>query len=394
MEPPFVVGRIVEPPYFIDREREIDQLVNSLGSLSENQLVIALRRMGKSSLLRNVERAIRRSYPDTLTAYVDCRRVTSLRSFSDELVTEVLKAYEPEHPVRGWLKLKRRLFSSRIKDLLPEIEKVGGSVGNLFEVYIELRERAIDDEQFARSAFEFLEAFPEEYDTGLVVILDEFQELHEIASPLVFQLFKSFSDRLEKVRFAFSGSSVRVLDSIFLQPDSPLYHMAGKVPLEPLDEAIVLDFLRERFGEAGMAIDEDAARTIHELTGGIPFYVQKIGLNCWLTCLQDDRTSIDRNDVMAAHDTMLWELGAEFETRFEFKYGQAQKAILIELSGGEVVRRSDLADRTERSTGQLSSSLTGLENAMEIRKRGRGRYQICDAVFAAWIRMRIRGEER
>lgn len=389
MEPPFIVGKVVRPPYFINREKEIDRLANSLGSLSENQLVVAIRRMGKSSLLANAVEAMGRRNPDVLVASIDCRRITNLESFVDEIVQETLLAYKDRHPVAGWTKLKSRLWKDRITDLLPEIQRIGGSVGDMFSAYLELREKKIDPNKFVTQAFQFLERFTRERKEGLAMILDEFQELDKLQAPFLFQMFKSYGDRLQRVRFCFSGSSVSLLSKIFLQPDSPLYLTAGKVPLGPLDPATVAKFMQDRFRAAGMTIDAAASDSAHALTGGIPYYVQKVGLNAWLQCLAAHRNHVDAATTQKAFDDMLWEFASEFEARFEHKYGAQQKAILLQLAAHGPLNRSQLAKSTQRPTGTLSQGLVALETAMEVRKPARGRYEMCDPVFATWIRTTV-----
>lgn len=390
MDPPFIVGKVVRPPYFIDREGELNRLVNALGTLSENQLVVALRRMGKSSLLFNAVEALRDKHPRTLVASLDCRKITNAESFVDELVVEVLHAYQHAHPVTGWLRLKGRLWTDRITDVLPEVQKVGGSVGPLFAAYVEIREKKITPETFVARAFAFLEGFTKDGEGGLVVVLDEFQELDKLGAPYIFQFFKSYSDRLQRVRFCFSGSSVSVLNRIFLQPDSPLYLMAGKLPLEPLPLPVVERFLADRFRVAGMTIEPAAAARLHALTGGIPYYVQKLGLSVWLSALAGNHATIPLALVEAAFQEVIWELSSEFEARFEHKYGAQQKAILLELAQHGSLLRNDLAKSTNRTTGTLSQGLIALETAMEIRKPSRGRYEMCDPVFARWIQDTVR----
>lgn len=395
MEAPFAVGSSVKPPYFIDREREIARLTDTLGGLGENLLLVAIRRMGKSSLLANVIDAVRAKYRQTLIAEVDCRRVTNAESFVDELVRATLSAYQHEHPVAGWLRLKARLMTDKITELLPEVQRVGAqagaeAVGLVFQAYLEFRERRIDDNRFLTQAFEFLEGFTAGRREGLVIILDEFQELEKLQTPYVFQLFKSYGDHLPRVRFCFSGSSVSLLEKIFLRPDSPLYLTAGKVPLEPLPQDAVLRFIDERIRAAGLTIDPMAAKRVYELTAGIPYYVQKAGLTAWVDALVHHETHITTGRVENAFKTMVSEFSSEFEARFEHKYGAQQKAILLELAARGPTSRRDLARATQRSTQTLSQGLVTLETAMEIRKVGRGIYEMCDPVFSQWIRDTVR----
>ena len=49
----------------------------------------------------------------------------------------------------------------------------------------------------------------------------------------------------------------------------------------PIDEDTVADFIQSRFGLHGIMIDREVARWFHHLTGGIPFYFQKLGHICF-----------------------------------------------------------------------------------------------------------------
>ncbi|MCD6318485.1 nucleoside hydrolase [Candidatus Aerophobetes bacterium] len=54
-EVPFIVGGRVEPPYFVGREEELTKLISDAQTLSQNNLILAPRRFGKTCLLHNVK---------------------------------------------------------------------------------------------------------------------------------------------------------------------------------------------------------------------------------------------------------------------------------------------------------------------------------------------------
>lgn len=389
VEPPFIVGKVVEPPYFIDREAELGAMVVTLSGLIENQVVMAQRRMGKSSLLHNVAKRIEET-TDVHVAHVDCRRVTSPLDFTDSIIESILEAYAKKRPVKGWLAIKKRLLKDSISDVIKSIQGIGvKAIEDSFNAYIEFREKKRSEASMLEEAFTFLQAFSSEKNARFVVILDEFQELRDLPGEHVFQLFKSYSDQLDRVRFVFSGSSLGLLNDVFHKPESPMYMMAGKVALHPLQRDDVQDFIQHRFHGVNIQVTSSALEAFHSLTGGIPHYVQKLGLVAWLPALQAQRGSIDISHVHEAFDIMLYEFGSEFEGHFSNKFGAAQRAILTALSTAKSMTRIDIANHAKRSTGQLSPSLNGLEDAMAIVKEARGVYAMSDPVFAAWIRQRI-----
>jgi predicted AAA+ superfamily ATPase len=54
-EPAFRIGGIVEPPFFVGREDDLNSLLGSMSDLSQSILLLAPRRFGKSSLLHNLK---------------------------------------------------------------------------------------------------------------------------------------------------------------------------------------------------------------------------------------------------------------------------------------------------------------------------------------------------
>ncbi len=385
MEPPFRVGGgEVESPYFIGRWNELNDLVHTLGSMSENKVVLGIRRVGKSCLIHNALRAIRTTYPGVLCGKINCRGIGSHRSLADEIVLAALQAYKDEALVRGWTRLRGHLASRRIAQAIDAVNAIEfTAVQELFRARIELHERSLSEEQFLRRAFQFLREFTTA-DRQLVLALDEFQELEKLPGD-IFQHFKAASDSLPNVRFVFSGSSLGLLEKVFLRPDSPLYLMAGKMHLAPLPDLAVEAFVGDRLQLAGIEADKDTCLHVHTRTGGIPYYVQKLGLLMWIRALQSRMLQVTTDDVDAAFEEMLREVGGEFESRLEHKYGPLQKDILRAISEG-FHRRRDIATAIDRPEGQLSAALRSMEAGQVIFKAGRGVYEIADPVFQEWLR--------
>lgn len=385
MQPPFLPGPIVEPPYFIDREDELEKMTTLVGTLAENVLVLGQRRMGKSSLLHNVRNKVKKEHPDVGVVMLDCREAATLLELSEVLLERLLQEYRDQHAVRGWLSLKRSIAEQTIRESLGRVASVGvKSVEDLFGTYIDFREKTVDELELFRRTLRFAEAFAAERRLKFIVVFDEFQEPANFGDG-VFQALKSEGQRFKRVRFVYSGSAVRVLENIFLRQDSPLYLTAGKTRLGPLAPEVVEEFVEARFKSVGMTLSGKGLRAVALFTGGIPFYVQKLGILLYLKALHAGKTSLTEADVLAAFKDMLHELSSEFEARFEYKYGINQKKILTALARKSPLRRIDIAKAIGKRTEGISSDLTQLEAWMEIAKAEHGVYKICDPVFGYWL---------
>lgn len=107
--------------------------------------------------------------------------------------------------------------------------------------------------------------------------MDEFQEVARFDG-FLFNTFKKPLDENPSVRYFFSGSSLQLPSSMLLREDAPSYMMVGCHFMEPLWEEDVTQFVVSRLGTAGVSCERHAAQTVFAKCGGIPFYVQKLGL--------------------------------------------------------------------------------------------------------------------
>ncbi|MEN6429293.1 MAG: ATP-binding protein [Coriobacteriales bacterium] len=380
---PFKVGGIVEPPYFVGREDELQALVAGARSLSQNLLILGPRRHGKSSLLHNLKTALA-GERDLLVPFVNCLEVTNYADLHRAMVDAVIEEYAKAHRLAGWGEMLRALVKEGVLAALRRVDEIGGSVGEVGRIYLRFREKEVDQKELLRGAFAFFHAFTKEKHVRILFLLDEFQEAANLNGYL-FQLLKQEIDRTPDVRYIFSGSSVRMLTSIFLKQDAPLYLMVARHMMGPLGEADVVAFVRERLGVAGLSISEDAARALHRLSGGIPFYVQKLGLLVAQAALLAKRKRVSEGDVVLAFAQMLEELEGEFEVRWVSRLSSQQRAIVKQVARAGSIRMSELASQMGVTAPAISSAMRRLKDMMILQTDDAGAYSATDAVFGAWL---------
>lgn len=383
-EVPFKVGGIVKPPYFVGRADDLAELSRDLRGLAQNRLILAPRRFGKSSLLHNLRLSVQ-TERDLLVPYVNCRDVVSYADFHRATVSALLAELERTRPVGGLVKRYAEVFKGRLTRALERLEEIGGAIGETGRVYLKFRDRTLDERELARDTFRFFRALAEEKRVKIVFMLDEFQEVAAFDG-YMFNLLKKELDLPSQVRYFFSGSSMRLIGRIFLHEEAPLYLMVSRHFMGPLREDVVATFVQERLALANLKIKPTAARRIHDQTGGIPFYVQKLGAILVQRSLFDGTSVISVDHVERASRAMNDELDSEFEVRWLHRFSPLQRRIVHGLASLGQARVTELAAHIEAKPTDISSSLSRLREMMVIAQQEDGSYVLVDIVFARWLR--------
>jgi len=384
----FIVGGEVEPPYFIGRDEEVNMIKLDLLSSAQNNVIIGPRRIGKTSLLRNLKNNVQ---DKVIFAYINCRKITSLADFFRQTTGSLITAYEEKHKIKGIVKKFSDVFKGKITAATRSISEIGGSIEYIGNVYLRFRENEIDEKELISETFEFIENLSKELNEPIIIALDEFQELSKFNGN-IFNMLKSHMDSQPNVRYIFSGSSVSLLHDVFLKPDSPLYLMAARIQLEPIKKKDVDDYIRSRLKTQNITISEPALDSIYEYTAGYPFYFQKIGFLLYQIAVIGKKRNIDINDVESAFSSMLNEFDSEFESRYSTKFSRQQQDILKYLSQNKTKRLTEISDDMQTPASSLTTSMKDLYNTMTVDKPKEGTYGIMDNVFRLWIKKSIFGD--
>lgn len=381
----FIVGGEVEPPYFIGRDEEVRRIRLDLLSRAQHNVIIGPRRIGKTSLLKNLKRSIG---DEVLFVQVNCRMITHPSDFFRITTRAMVETYEEKHRVKGLARKFSDIFKATITRATRSIAEIGGSIEHIGQIYLRFRESEVTESELIEETFCFIGHFAGEIDEQIVIAFDEFQELSRF-NPAIFSLFKTHMDSRPDVRYIFSGSSVALLNKVFLKPDSPLYLMAAKVRLEPIGEEEVSRYIRSRLQMQKITITGDALDTIYRYTDGFPFYFQKMGFLLYQQTILEGRDSITSDDTELAFSSMLDEFDSEFESRYACKFSRQQQDILKYLSAEKTRRLKDIAESMGTQSSSLTASMRDLTNTMTIDKPAEGRYGILDSVFRIWLARNI-----
>ncbi|ASJ08005.1 AAA family ATPase [Thermococcus siculi] len=341
-----------------DREKEINALVNSKEPLT---LLLGLRRVGKSSLLRvalnEVENGI---YIDARKMYFDSGGWITVESLKREFEKSLnsLKGPIREHLSRVLKKVKGVSVSglsftlendASLSEVLAGLNEIGAMIG-------------IDEAQYlrfygARGGREFL------------------------------ALLACAYDNLENIRFVLTGSEVGLLhDFLALENyESPLYGRSyEEVILKPFPRELSIEFLRQGFFEVGMTVSDEIIMRAVDYIDGIPGWLVEFGRSYLRT---GDFDKAIENVLKTARGFVRGELG-ELEKRSP-RYPVILKAIAHGFDRWNLIRDYLLSKGTRVPNSRLANLLRNLEKMSWIEKdfsSGEKRYRIVDPVIERVLR--------
>lgn len=387
-----VSGKIVKP-YFVGRDNELKRLERAIRGMSQDIVIIAPRRFGKTALLHNISVKLK---DEMLVAKINCLGMTRYADFNEKVIRAILTAYEGKYGTKGRLLATwKDVLSDSITGAFRKISKVGGSIAQAATIYLEFRDprgeiTRENEYKLLEAAFDFAGKFTEEQNEDLILIFDEFQVLAKFDG-LVFNILKEKMDEFSRVRYVFSGSSVGLLKDVFLSESAPLYQMTTKYFLDVIEKDKMKKYIKNRYDYGHIKINDDALELFWLYTRGIPFYFQKLGLTCYSNISLQNTKLIDPKVVNLAFTEMLEEFSLEFEERLSRVFSEQQQAILKAMSKNRYNRMNDIAKELRTTPSNVSSNMNILSASMTISKKEDGLYYITDEVFRMWIKRYIRG---
>ncbi len=319
MENPFKFGTIVEDEYFTDRVKEvayIKEFVNSANHL----VLISPRRFGKSSV---VAKAVNQTGRKHIT--VNLQQVTSISDLSSKLLRELFKVH-PIERVRHLIKHFR---------IIPTISTnpVTGSMDVSFQP-------DVDDGVLLEDVLMLIEqAYTKQ--NRIIVVLDEFQEIRDLA-PKLDKKLRSIMQEQKHINYILLGSQESMMTDIFENKKSPFYHFGEMMRLGKLPREDFHRYLSERL--AGCCPDNSnaLADSILDYTFCHPYYSQQLAANVWqIGVLQPDII----NPIQAAIDHIVITHSLDYE-RLWMNFNRTNKWIMQRLSSNKPLQSGEYRTST------------------------------------------------
>lgn len=376
---PFTFGALALDDAFVDREREVAELLGDLRS-GQDVVVLAPRRYGKSSLvLRAVQEALRE---DVLVAYCDLMRTPTKERFAAALAKTIFD--DLASPVGQVTERAAALFRGlRIRPTM-EVDTDGG-LRFTFTTSRALEE--VDDT--IERLLELPGRIGAERGRRVALVLDEFQEVVRLDERLP-NLMRAVFQTQPEVAHVYLGSRRHVLEGIFNDRNEPFWRSARQLALGRLPHEALAGYVRARFRATDRDADDEALARLLEVTDGHPYATQELAFFTWGHVPVGHAAHV--SDVEAA---LVDVLRAEHNNLARVWEGATrnERLVLLALRDGPA---SLYAEETRRTAGLptptfVQRAVRSLARDDVLEKAPDGRYRIGEPFLPEWLAREQRG---
>lgn len=382
----FRAGGPVTASSFHDRSCELQTVLSSFESLASGTprwlALIGPRKVGKTSLLLEAARqseevavvmvdAMERAPPT-----VEMFRTLTLRAL-DALLAERLGA-SLERRARDPQRFRRLLYGldGFSADLRTELDRLA-------------TEPATPEALFAWLSLP--EEVASQIGRRLVVAIDEVQELAQLQSRTFdpFPTLRAAWQHHQHVAYIISGSAPSALRTLVTDRHSPFFQHFHIVDVGPFEEPDSVQLLVSE-APPDRPIPPELATTVHDVTGGHPFYLQLFGEALVSSPPPYDSASLKpilQDEVFSR----TGRLGLFFAGEYQRLVGRASTAAATLQAVAEhgPTRLTDVAAAIGASTASTARYLQRLGDGVQ--RSHDGRYTIPDPLFRLWLRWRSPG---
>ena len=370
---PFIYGEIVERPQFVNREKEVRNLVRDV---SDGQKVFLLspRRFGKSSLVGVVFEALRKR--GIHTAIIPVSSYASYSQFLEKFAEKVLKAAGPWQKVKDWA-------GHFLRQVTPQA-KVDLGTG---DISISLgRGAEFDPSPVAPEVFSVAGELARKGGFRMAICLDEFQQISTFDGESVEAALRDAIQRQRGVGYVFAGSQPSLMDEM-LGAKRP-FHKAGPVYfLDKIPKADWEAFILGEFGKRGRTLAPAALESLLSTADLIPYDVQRIAHELWDYAELAGKKTLEEADVRAVVEQLKQSQSDYYERLWEH-LSRRQRAVLQALASRGAASIYSQAVRNEYGLGPSSSVQKALASldAQDILDQYKGSYFFVDPLFSIWIK--------
>ena len=263
-----VLGDPVSGTDFFGRDKELRILSYTLDEFrnkeKNNVALIGIRKIGKTSIIKEFIRRLNDSEPDVLCLDVYLPEQDPSNFFRNcmgaiilELTRSIKFNITTTMTIEDAINIVQNYFpvtSSGLRNLRNYVKQ-----GNLDEAFIYL--------------FQLFDALREETKNPVVVFLDEFQRLREydpsIKSPV--DRFREKMMNQKEILYVVSGSAVGMLNRLIYSTRSPLYGHFESLMVRGFEFEDARRFILKKADE--LSIGETHISFLFEITNGNPFYL-------------------------------------------------------------------------------------------------------------------------
>ena len=378
---PWGTDEILDENQFYNRTETINLLSNMLNSSqfgsTPSILLTGVRGVGKTVLMRKIQRIFEE---DFLVIYINLRNVNAYQQNNLDRLSIMKLIYQSV------------MFSSQkkgLKTITKKIEKYFKTnnfkmdkILSYEHIPIPIISSEVDYPIFANFVINLPQKIYEENSEkikGVFLFIDEFQVLKELEGDLnSFLWFLRNNIQSQKnVAYMISGS-MSLKDRFIEQINGRKGAFGGRmltIDIEPFTFETTMKYLNDKAPE--LIFTEEGFERFYKCSQGIPSMINTIAkfLPINVTITADVVKGIYKKslNLLANQDIESW-----------FNLTKQEQRIITALME-KPLRRIDLAEKLNVTSGSLSNQLKKLEDLMFIEINDEKKYQVCDSVFKVWL---------
>jgi hypothetical protein len=368
---PFVFGRIVTDPFFINREKELERLTTNLRS-GLNTVLISPRRWGKSSLVNKAMTRVSQADKKIKVCHLDLFNIRTEKEFYEHFLREVLKA--SSNKWEEWI-MNGKEF---LKNMTPRFS-VGTDPVHDFTVSFDM--------QPVNKSIEEILMLPEKIAQAkkikMVVCIDEFQNLSFYESPLQFQKqLRASWQKHKNVCYCLFGSKRHMIMDLFENKSMPFYKFGDLMLLEKISDDHWIEYIVNAFKKTGKKIGKTAAEAIPVAVQHHPYFVQQLSQKTWVMTdkIADDELVKKAIDELIHENSILYLREVENLSNTQVNFLRAICEKVEQLSSAETIKKYSLG--TSANVLRIKSAL----EQKEVLDFMNPYAEFIDPIFELWLK--------
>lgn len=344
------------------QQKELDSAVKSIRS-KKNILILGPDKIGKSSFLLQAGKKLKsKQFTPALFSAENC---ITLESYIKKNLLRLMTAYEDV------FSRPNELFAFSLIELDKKISalKLSENTKNALKLLLVFQnDPKTDIEDVVKTFFEFPSLLAKETKTTPVIMIDDAHQLSSLKSgkTSLSLLFDIMQD-MEYLIFVISSHSMRLegFEQISLSPFS-------------------IDDTGKFLADNDVKLDEQALNTLHNVSGGFPFYINLFGRLIACTGKTSDASI---NEIVS--DSLSNELHMYFSEKLKL-LSPKELPILFCMAQHGVNSPSRISRLINYSQTNIRRFLSIMEEKGFVSLKERGVFEIDDPVFRRWLELQSR----
>ena len=355
-----------------------DLLRSSQYGTSPSVLLTGVRGVGKSALMRKIQRTFRDE--NYLVVYIDFSASDAYQK--DEFSKETVIGLIYDQIINECEEIGITTADKKIEKYIKTHDVALREIVNLKGYPVPFIWTKKNYKKLANFVMELPQYLYEEYKediNGVFLFFDEFQIIKELGDDLTDFLWfmRSHIQKQNNVSYVFSGS-MSVKDNLIEEVAGSNGAFGGRmltIEIKPFSYETTRNYLNEK--AEYLKFTDDGFDQFYDCTKGVPFYINVFGN------LLPQNTSLDSESVKENFIKFLPVLATHF-TNSWFRLNLQQQKILTTLLDGSL-NKSGIAKQLNVTSGAISRSLNTLHDNGLVEMENM-QYYVPNSVFKAWLK--------